>query len=202
MKSIAGYVTNRNRKTDRKEAWEEAEKTFWRKFTPALNPFFIVLINSPCRFWQWFFFVVVFLVLWLLVVSCCPVLFTRVRSESSRPFLVVRGICSSGYLHWFVGSWVILRRVSLFFVFISMVDCSVLSRSYIYNVFLTFLYSFSFKDYALKHIWQSVFYGKVFKNPQKKLVYILQMSLKALLLHPLSGTRAAIVWHSDSKTEL
>jgi hypothetical protein len=28
MKSIAGYVTNRNRKTDRKEAWEEAEKTF------------------------------------------------------------------------------------------------------------------------------------------------------------------------------
>ena len=84
----------------------------------------------------------------------------------------------------------------------SMVDCSVLSRSYIYNVFLTFLYSFSFKDYALKHIWQSVFYGKVFKNPQKKLVYILQMSLKALLLHPLSGTRAAIVCHSDSKTEL
>ena len=36
MKSIAGYVTNRNRKTDRKEAWEEAEKTFWRKFKQAL----------------------------------------------------------------------------------------------------------------------------------------------------------------------
>lgn len=52
---------------------------------------------------------------------------------------------------------------------------------------------FPFKKYALKHIYQSASYEKVHVNPQKKSVYILQMSIKALLLHPLSGTKAAMV---------
>ena len=53
-------------------------------------------------------------------------------------------------------------------------------------------YDIRFKKYALKHIYQSASYEKVHVNPQKKLVYILQMSVKALLLHPLSGTKAAM----------
>ena len=65
-------------------------------------------------------------------------------------------------------------------------------RARIYNVSPSFLPSFSFKKYALKHIYQSASYEKVYVNPQKKLVYILQMSVKALLLHPLSGTKAAM----------
>ena len=52
--------------------------------------------------------------------------------------------------------------------------------------------SFPLKKHALKHIYQSASYEKVHVNPQKKLVYILQMSVKALLLHPLSGTKAAM----------
>ena len=67
------------------------------------------------------------------------------------------------------------------------------ARAYIYNVSPFLLPSFPFKKYALKHIYQSVSYEKVHVNPQKKLVYILQMSLKAILLHPLSGTKAAMV---------
>jgi hypothetical protein len=47
-------------------------------------------------------------------------------------------------------------------------------------------------SFPLKHIYQSASYEKVHVNPQKKLVYILQMSVKALLLHPLSGTKAAM----------
>ena len=65
-------------------------------------------------------------------------------------------------------------------------------RAYIYNVSLPFLIPVSFKKHALKHIYQSASYEKVHVNPQKKLVYILQMSVKALLLHPLSGTKAAM----------
>ena len=66
------------------------------------------------------------------------------------------------------------------------------ARAYIYNVSLSFLPFFPFKKYALKHIYQSASYEKVHVNTQKKLVYILQMSVKALLLHPLSGTKAAM----------
>ena len=66
------------------------------------------------------------------------------------------------------------------------------ARAYIYNVSPSFLPFFPFKKYALKHIYQSASYEKVHVNPQKKLVYILQMSVKALLLHPLSGTKAAM----------
>jgi len=45
-------------------------------------------------------------------------------------------------------------------------------------VSLSFLPFFPFKKYALKHIYQSASYEKVHVNPQKKLVYILQMSVK------------------------
>ncbi len=45
---------------------------------------------------------------------------------------------------------------------------------------LSFLPFFPFKKYALKHIYQSASYEKIHVNPQKKLVYILQMSVKAL----------------------
>ncbi|KDS50761.1 hypothetical protein M093_2430 [Bacteroides uniformis str. 3978 T3 i] len=31
MRSIAGYVTNKKRKTDRKEAWEEAEEILFEE---------------------------------------------------------------------------------------------------------------------------------------------------------------------------
>jgi len=66
------------------------------------------------------------------------------------------------------------------------------ARAYIYNVSPSFRPPFSFKKYALKHVCQSAGYEKVHVNPQKKLVYILQMSVKGLLLHPLSGTKAAM----------
>ena len=48
------------------------------------------------------------------------------------------------------------------------------------------------KDAVVDAMCVTASYEKVHVNPQKKLVYILQMSVKALLLHPLSGTKAAM----------
>lgn len=72
-------------------------------------------------------------------------------------------------------------------------------RAYIYNVSPFFPSSLTLKKDALQPLSQSAGYGKVSYFFQKSFLYILAVSIKALLLHPLSGTKAAMVWHSDRK---
>ena len=62
-----------------------------------------------------------------------------------------------------------------------------------------FPFFLTLKKDALQPLSQSAGYGKVSYFLQKSFLYILAVSIKALLLHPLSGTRAAMVWHSDRK---
>lgn len=59
--------------------------------------------------------------------------------------------------------------------------------------------SLTLKKHVLQPLSQSAGYGKVSYFFQKSFLYILAVSIKALLLHPLSGTKAAMVWHSDRK---
>ena len=59
--------------------------------------------------------------------------------------------------------------------------------------------SLTLKKHVLQPLSQSAGYGKVSYFLQKSFLYILAVSIKALLLHPLSGTKAAMVWHSDRK---
>ena len=66
-------------------------------------------------------------------------------------------------------------------------------RAYIYNVSSFFPSSLTLKKDALQPLSQSAGYGKVSYFLQKSFLYILAVSIKALLLHPLSGTRAAMV---------
>ena len=67
---------------------------------------------------------------------------------------------------------------------------------YVSPFFPSFL---TLKKDALQPLSQSAGYGKVSYFLQKSFLYILAVSIKALLLHPLSGTKAAMVWHSDRK---
>ena len=67
------------------------------------------------------------------------------------------------------------------------------ARVYIYNVYFPFPLSLPFKKHVVKHLYQSASYEKVSGNIKKSPSYILRMSLKGLLLHPLSGTEAAML---------
>ena len=72
-------------------------------------------------------------------------------------------------------------------------------RAYIYYVSPFLPFFLTLKKDALQPLSQSAGYGKVSYFLQKSFLYILAVSIKALLLHPLSGTKAAMVWHSDRK---
>ena len=67
---------------------------------------------------------------------------------------------------------------------------------YIYCV-SSFPFCFPFKNHVLQPVCQSVIYEKVLIFLIKKALYIWCVFPNPLLLHPLSRTRAAIVWHSD-----
>ena len=67
---------------------------------------------------------------------------------------------------------------------------------YIYCV-SSFPFCFPFKNHVLQPVCQSVIYEKVLIFPVKSVLYIWRVFPNPLLLHPLSRTRAAIVWHSD-----
>ena len=67
----------------------------------------------------------------------------------------------------------------------------------IYIVCLPSPFCFPFKNHVLQPVCQSVIYEKVLIFLIKKALYIWCVFPNPLLLHPLSRTRAAIVWHSD-----
>ena len=67
---------------------------------------------------------------------------------------------------------------------------------YIYCV-SSFPFCFPFKNHVLQPVCQSVIYEKVLIFLIKKSLYIWCVFPNPLLLHPLSRTGAAIVWHSD-----
>ena len=67
---------------------------------------------------------------------------------------------------------------------------------YIYCV-SSFPLCFPFKNHVLQPVCQSVIYEKVLIFLIKKALYIWCVFPNPLLLHPLSRTGAAIVWHSD-----
>ena len=67
---------------------------------------------------------------------------------------------------------------------------------YIYCV-SSFPLCFPFKNHVLQPVCQSVIYEKVLIFLIKKSLYIWCVFPNPLLLHPLSRTGAAIVWHSD-----
>ena len=67
---------------------------------------------------------------------------------------------------------------------------------YIYCV-SSFPFCFPFKNHVLQPVCQSVIYEKVLIFLIKKALYIWCVFPNPLLLHPLSRTGAAIVWHSD-----
>lgn len=69
-------------------------------------------------------------------------------------------------------------------------------RVYIYCV-SSFPFCFPLKNHVLQPVCQSVIYEKVLIFLIKKALYIWCVFPNPLLLHPLSRTRAAIVWHSD-----
>ena len=69
-------------------------------------------------------------------------------------------------------------------------------RVYIYCV-SSFPFCFPFKNHVLQPVCQSVIYEKVLIFLIKKALYIWCVFPNPLLLHPLSRTGAAIVWHSD-----
>ena len=69
-------------------------------------------------------------------------------------------------------------------------------RVYIYCV-SSFPLCFPLKNHVLQPVCQSAIYEKVLIFPVKKALYIWCVFPNPLLLHPLSRTRAAIVWHSD-----
>ena len=69
-------------------------------------------------------------------------------------------------------------------------------RVYIYCV-SSFPFCFPFKNHVLQPVCQSVIYEKVLIFLIKKALYIWRVFPNPLLLHPLSRTGAAIVWHSD-----
>ena len=69
-------------------------------------------------------------------------------------------------------------------------------RVYIYCV-SSFPLCFPLKNHVLQPVCQSVIYEKVLIFLIKKALYIWCVFPNPLLLHPLSRTRAAIVWHSD-----
>ena len=69
-------------------------------------------------------------------------------------------------------------------------------RVYIYCV-SSFPLCFPFKNHVLQPVCQSVIYEKVLIFLIKKALYIWCVFPNPLLLHPLSRTGAAIVWHSD-----
>lgn len=69
-------------------------------------------------------------------------------------------------------------------------------RVYIYCV-SSFPFCFPFKNHVLQPVCQSVIYEKVLIFPVKSVLYIWCVFPNPLLLHPLSRTGAAIVWHSD-----
>ena len=67
----------------------------------------------------------------------------------------------------------------------------------IYIVCLPPPFCFPFKNHVLQPVCQSVIYEKVLIFLIKKALYIWCVFPNPLLLHPLSRTGAAIVWHSD-----
>ena len=67
---------------------------------------------------------------------------------------------------------------------------------YIYCV-SSFPLCFPLKNHVLQPVCQSVIYEKVLIFLIKKALYIWCVFPNPLLLHPLSRTGAAIVWHSD-----
>ena len=67
----------------------------------------------------------------------------------------------------------------------------------IYIVCLPSPFCFPFKNHVLQPVCQSVIYEKVLIFLIKKALYIWCVFPNPLLLHPLSRTGAAIVWHSD-----
>ena len=67
----------------------------------------------------------------------------------------------------------------------------------IYIVCLPPPFCFPLKNHALQPVCQSVIYEKVLIFLIKKALYIWCVFPNPLLLHPLSRTGAAIVWHSD-----
>ena len=69
-------------------------------------------------------------------------------------------------------------------------------RVYIYCV-SSFPLCFPLKNHVLQPVCQSVIYEKVLIFLIKKALYIWCVFPNPLLLHPLSRTGAAIVWHSD-----
>ena len=69
-------------------------------------------------------------------------------------------------------------------------------RVYIYCV-SSFPLCFPLKNHVLQPVCQSVIYEKVLIFPVKSVLYIWRVFPNPLLLHPLSRTGAAIVWHSD-----
>lgn len=69
-------------------------------------------------------------------------------------------------------------------------------RVYIYCV-SSFPLCFPLKNHVLQPVCQSVIYEKVLIFLIKKSLYIWCVFPNPLLLHPLSRTGAAIVWHSD-----
>ena len=69
-------------------------------------------------------------------------------------------------------------------------------RVYIYCV-SSFPLCSPFKNHVLQPVCQSVIYEKVLIFLIKKALYIWCVFPNPLLLHPLSRTGAAIVWHSD-----
>jgi len=67
----------------------------------------------------------------------------------------------------------------------------------IYIVCLPSPFVFLLKNHVLQPVCQSVIYEKVLIFLIKKALYIWCVFPNPLLLHPLSRTGAAIVWHSD-----
>ena len=119
-----------------------------------------------------------------------------------------RMICLSEYDTFVLFLYVVFPPVfsRSFSFFCILIDCicsslpspfpfcsSLCARVYIYNVCLSFPLFLPFKKHVVKHIYQSVSYEKVSVNIKKSPSYILRMSLKGLLLHPLSGTEAAML---------
>ena len=66
-----------------------------------------------------------------------------------------------------------------------------------YNVSLLPDFPSSLKKYVLQYICQSTFYKNVQEKLEKIPWYIWCVCYKVLLLHPLSRTGAAMLWHSD-----
>ena len=67
------------------------------------------------------------------------------------------------------------------------------ARAYIYNVSSSVTAHTPLEKYAIKHLSVSASYKKVRIKVQKSSKYIWCVYVNALLLHPLSGTKAAIL---------